>query len=143
MSKPIPIIILSFMAMLNGSAALVLGIVTLRGNKILFTPDGYGPNRIAVSELFGPLADQTGWIVLVIGVFFVLIGYGLFTMQKWARLTVIWASAVLAGLTFFAVGWGVLNSEWGVIAGGLLKIAVEAILCWYLSTRTVRETFSN
>lgn len=63
----------------------VLGVMTLLGSKILFTPGGYGPNRIAVSKLFGPFADQTGWMMLVLGVGFVLVGYGLFTLLEWAR----------------------------------------------------------
>src|SRR5687767_6614551 len=125
MEKPVPIIALSVLAMLNGGVAFVLGIMTLLGSKMLFTPSGYGPNRIAVSQLFGPFADQTGWILLVLGVLFVLVSYGLYTLQEWARLTVFWVSAVLAVLTLVAVGWGVFHSQWGVVVGGLLKIAVE------------------
>jgi hypothetical protein len=143
MNKPVPIIILSALAILNGIAAFALGILTLLGSKFVFTPSGYGPDRIAISELFGPLADQTGWILFAVGVLFLLAGYGLFTFREWARLTVFWGFAVLAGLTLVAVGWGVLHAQWGVVTGGLLKTSVEAALCWYLTTAKVRTAFSG
>lgn len=143
MNKPVPIIILSVLAMLNGIAAFALGILTILGSKFVFTPSGYGPDRIAISQLFGPLADQTGWILFIIGGLFILAGYGLFTFQALARLTVFWAFAILAGATLIAVGWGVFQGQWGVVIGGFLKIAVEITLCWYLTTVNVRNAFSS
>jgi len=143
MGKPIPIIVLSVLAMLNGGVIFVLGILTLLGSKMLFTPSGYGPNRIAISQILGSFADQTGWIFLVLGVLFVLFGYGLFTLREWARLTVFWVFAVVAGATFVAVVWGVYHGELGVVVSGLLKITVEVALCWYLNARSVRSAFSS
>lgn len=128
--------------MLNGGMAFVLGVMSLLGSKLLFTPGGYGPNRIAISQLFGPFANQTGWIVIVVGIGFVLVGYGLFTLQEWARLTVFRVFAVVAGLTFLVVGWGIYRGEFGVVASGLLKIAFEVSLCWYVATPGVRRAFS-
>lgn len=143
MGKPVPIIVLSVLAMLNGSVTFVLGILTLLGSKMLFTPSGYGPNRIAISQIFGPFANQTGWILLVLGVLFALVSYGLFTLQEWARLSVFWVFAVVAGATFLAVVWGIYHGEWGVVVSGLLKITVEAALCLYLNARSVRSAFSG
>ncbi len=143
MEKPIPVIVLSVLAMLNGGVAFVLGVMTLLGSDVLLTPSGYGPNRIAISQLFGPFAARTGWIVLVLGVLFVLGGYGLFTLREWARLTVFWVFAVLAVLTLVAVGWGVFHGQLGVVVGGLLKIAAESALCWYVSTPSVKAAFSG
>ncbi len=143
MGKPVPIIVLSVLAMLNGGVTSVLGVLTLLGSKLLFTPSGYGPNRIAISQVFGPFADQTGWILLVLGVLFVLVGYGLFTLQEWARLTVFWVFAIVAVATFVAVVWGVYHGELGVVVSGLLKVTVEAALCWYLNARSVRSAFSS
>ena len=129
--------------MLNGGVALVLGVMTLLGSRVLFTPGGHGPDRIAISQLFGPFAGQTAWIVLALGVVFVLVGCGLFTLREWARLTVLWVFALVAGATLLAVGWGVYNGEFGVVVTGLLKAAVEVALCLYLITPGVRSAFSR
>jgi hypothetical protein len=143
MTKPLPILVLSVLAALNGGVAFGLGMMTILGSKMLFTPSGYGPNRIAISQLFGPFADQTGWILLALGALFIVGGYGLFTLREWARLAVFWGFAVLAASTLVAVGWGVLQGQMGVAVGGLLKIVVEVSLCWYLATPSVRSSFSQ
>jgi hypothetical protein len=129
--------------MLNGSVIFVLGALALLGSRMLFTPGGYGPNRIAISQLFGPFANQTGWICLVLGVCFVLVGYGLYSLREWARLTMFWVFAIVAGVTFLVVVWGVYRGEFGVVASGLLKMALEVALCWYLATSGIRSAFSN
>ena len=140
--KPLPIILFSILAMMNGLAAFVLGVITLLGSKFLFTADGVGPNRIAISDLFGVFAPQTGWIMFAIGLVFISVGYGLFTFRNLARLAVFYAFALLATATVIAVGWGVYQGEWGVVIGGVLKIAVEIAVCVYLSTSIVRKAFS-
>lgn len=131
------------LAMLNGGVALVLGVMTLLGSRMLFTPRGHGPNRIAISQLFGPLAGQTAWIVLALGVVFVRVGCGLFTLREWARMTVLCVFALVAVATLLAVGWGVYNGEFGVVVTGILKAAVEVALCLYLIAPGVRGAFSH
>ena len=132
---------MSILAMLNGGVTFALGVMTLFGSRVLFTPSGYGPNRIGIAQLFGPFAGQTGWIVLALGLVFVLVGYGLFTLREWARLTVFWVFAVVAGATLVAVGWGVLHGELGVVLSGLLKAAVDAALCLYLRAPAMKNAF--
>lgn len=143
MEKPAPIFVLSILAMLNGGVTFGLGVMTLLGSEILFKPSGYGPNRIAVSQLFGPFANQTGWIFLALGALFLLVGYGLLNLKAWARLTVFWVFAIVAGATLLAVGWGIYHRELGMVVSGLLKITVEVALCLYLITPRVRSAFSH
>jgi hypothetical protein len=142
MKRPVPILVISIIAMLNGVVTMLLGVMTLLGSRMLFTPSGHGPHRIAISQLFGPFAGQTGWIVLALGVTFVFVGYGLFTLREWARLTLFWVFAVVAGVTLAAIGWGFYHHEFGVVASGLLKVIADVALCLYLNTRSVRTAFS-
>lgn len=83
------------------------------------------------------------WIVLALGVAFVLVGRGLFALREWARLIVLWVFALIAVATLLAVGWGVYNGEFGVVVTGILKAAVEVALCLYLTTPGVRGAFSR
>ena len=141
MKKPIPVAVLAVLAVLNGCLTLVLGVMTLLGSRLLFTPGGYGPNRIAIAELLGPLSGQTGWVMLALGVAFILVGRGLFTLREWARQTLLWVFAVVAGATLVAVVWGVYHGEVGVVLSGLLKAGAETVLCLYLVTPGVRIAF--
>ena len=141
MKKPAPVLILSILAVLNGGVTLALGMITLLGSRLLFTPGGYGPNRVAIAHLLGPLSAQAGWVMLALGGIFILVGYGLFTLREWARLTLFWVFAVLASATLVAVGWGVYHGELGVVLSGLLKVGVEVALCLYLAAPGVRCAF--
>jgi len=62
MKKPVPVVILSILAMLNGSMTFALGVLMMLWSGMLFDPRGYGPDRMAISQLFGSFAGQTGWI---------------------------------------------------------------------------------
>lgn len=141
--RPVAVAAISILAILNGSLTVVLGVMTPFGSRVLFTPSGYGPNRIAMSELFGPLAGRTGWIFLALGILFVMVGYGLFTLREWARLALFWVFAVVAAATLVAVGWGIYHGEVGVVLSGLLKAAVDVALCRYLTAPGVRGAFAK
>ncbi|MGH9751298.1 MAG: hypothetical protein ACREA2_00810 [Blastocatellia bacterium] len=143
MKKPIPIIILSAIGAMNGAGAIALGAMALLGAKVVFTPSGYGPNRIAIAQWSGPFANQSGWFLIGIGFLILSVSYGLFTLQEWMRLTVFWVLAVSATLTVVAIGWGIYESHWGVVTAGLLKVAVESALCWYLNSSRVRRAFAG
>jgi len=143
MKKPIPIIVLSAMGALNGVGSIAFGVITLLGSDVAFTSGGYGPNRIAIAQLFGPFANYTGWILLGVGVAIASISYGLFALQERARLILFWALAALATLTVIPIGWGVYGAHLDVVAAGILKIAVESAFCWYLNTPIVKRVFAK
>lgn len=67
MKKPLPVTVISVLAVVNGGVTCLLGLLTLLGSRVLFTPAGYGPNRIAIAQVFGPFSGQAGWIVLGLG----------------------------------------------------------------------------
>jgi hypothetical protein len=143
MKKPILIIVLSVIGMMNGVGTIALGAMTLLGSEAVFTPSGYGPNRIAIAQLFGPFANHAGWILLGAGVLIASVSYGLFILREWARLTLFWVLAVIAALTVVAVAWGIYEGHLGVGVAGLLKIAVESALCWYLNKSSVKFVFAG
>lgn len=141
MDRPLGVTILAVLGALNGLAALALGVATLLGNQFVYTPGGYGPNRVALASLLGPLAVYAGWVVLLVGLALGAFGYGFFTLQPWARLTLLVVLAIVSLLTVGAIGWGVWRGEWGVVGSGLLKLALYAGLMWYLSVPSVRAAF--
>ena len=128
---------------MNGLGVIALGAMTLLGSEAVFTPGGYGPNRTAIAQLFGPFANQAGWILLGAGALFASISYGMFTLREWARLTLFWGLAMSATFTVVAVAWGIYEGHWDVAAAGLLKMAVESALCWYLNSSSVKRVFAD
>jgi hypothetical protein len=122
---------------------LVLGVWTLMGSRFLFTPSGYGPDRIAIATLLGPLAPHAGWFFLVLGVMVGLIGLGLFALKAWARFILLAVLVIVSLLTVVEIALGFQHSYWGVVLAGLLKLALYAVVIWYLNSRSVKRSFSK
>jgi hypothetical protein len=143
MQRPLGITLLAVGSMLNGILMLAVGVWTLMGSNFLFTPSGYGPNRIAIATLFGPLASYAGWVFLGLGVIVGLIGLGLFALKAWARFILLAVLVVVSVLTVVEIGSGLKRSYWGVVLVGLLKLAIYAVVLWYLNRHAVRRKFSS
>ena len=143
MDRPLGITLLAIGSMLNGILMLAMGVWTLMGSNFLFIPSGYGPNRIAIATLFGPLASYAGWVFLGLGVIVGLIGLGLFALKAWARFILLAVLVVVSVLTVVEIGSGLKRSYWGVVLVGLLKLAIYAVVLWYLNRDAVRRKFSS
>ncbi len=143
MPRLLTITILSSIAMLNGVLVFIVGLLTLAGNNFVYTPAGYGEDRVAIASLLGPLSPHAGWVLLCLGVLIVLSGYGLFRLKPWARYVLLATLVVVSVGTFAQVFLGFNRSYWGVIVSGVLKLAFYAVLVWYLSSSSVKRQFSG
>ncbi len=74
MHRPLIIKVLSIVAMLNGVFVFALGVFTLLGSNLVFNASGYGPDRVPIASLLGPLAPHAGWALPALGLIVVLIG---------------------------------------------------------------------
>lgn len=135
--------LLALGAMLNGILMFAVGVWTLMGSKLLFTPSGYGPDRIAIASLLGPLASHAGWFFLGLAVVVGLIGLGLFALKAWARFILLAILVAISILTVVEIGLGVTRGYWGVVALGLLKLAIYGSLIWYFNLDSVKRRFSR
>ena len=122
---------------------LAVGVWTLMGSNFLFTPSGYGPNRIAIATLLGPFAPYAGWGLLCLGVIVGLIGLGLFALKAWARFILLAVLVVVSVLTVVEIWSGLKHSYWGLVLVGILKLAIYAVVVWYLNKDAIRRKFSS
>jgi hypothetical protein len=72
-----------------------------------------------------------------------IIGLGLFALKAWARFILLAVLVVVSLLTVVEIGLGLKHSYWGVVLVGLLKLAIYAVVFWYLNIDAVRRKFSN
>ena len=143
MHRPLAITLLAIGTMLNGIVMLALGVWTLMGSNFLFTPSGYGPDRVAIATLLGPLAPHAGWVFLCLGVIVGLIGFGLFALKAWARVIMLGTLVLVSILTVVEIGSGFKHSFWGVVIVGLLKLALYGVVIWYFNLASVKQRFSR
>jgi hypothetical protein len=131
-SRPLPITVLATLAVLNGLGVALLAALASMGSGVVWSPQGVGPNRIALADVFGALRGHTVWLLACFAVLLVVLGVGLFRLRAWARWGVVVAMGVAALGTLVAIVWAVRQREWGVVAAGLVKVTVEVGLCYYL-----------
>jgi hypothetical protein len=55
MPRPLPITILSFLAVLIGAGAWLVAGLAWAGSEAVWKPQGFGPNRIALAEPIRPV----------------------------------------------------------------------------------------
>jgi hypothetical protein len=143
LKRPLVITVLAGLGLLNGLATAALGVATIAGSRLVYAPLGYGPNRVPLASLLGPLSGEAGWILLALGLALFLLGVGLLRVRPWARLALLAVTATAALATSAAVIWGIVNGEWGVAGSGLLKLALYVGLGWYLTKAAVRAAFGR
>ncbi|HYX68116.1 MAG TPA: hypothetical protein VE825_03205 [Terriglobales bacterium] len=96
------------------------------------------------------LGAVAGVVCLIIAVVVAFIGWGLWALKEWARIVAILFSGLglLGGVAGF-LGSILLRSHlfpaFGVIgaAAGLVRIAINAVILWYLLQPQVKQAFTG
>jgi hypothetical protein len=101
-----------------------------------------------------------GLVILVIGILYIAIGWGMWELYNWARITVIVLQAlnlisllITGALFIFGVDLSVLDPYLGTFGGTLsfpgvgigfwVLAAVPAVIIWYLLTPDVQQAFEG
>jgi hypothetical protein len=119
---PIGVAVLGFFALVNGIAAVVIGL------------------QLMGIVVFGPVSTGTGvffWglLAFILGVLYVAVAYGAWNLRIWA-----WTYGMLLAAL------GILNAVLILIATadlatGLAAALLPAVILWYLNSQGVKEAF--
>lgn len=101
---------------------------------VLLSPGGV--RYRGIGTLRGP------W-VLVLSVFYIVIGVGLLKRSQWARLTTITIAIVVVGLLGVALLHGIFQLRPVFIFAYLARLPVSAWIIWYLLKPEVRLAFAR
>jgi hypothetical protein len=124
-NPPILISVIGFFVVMAGFAWLFFGI------------------RLLGFDWFGVLGDVPkfegvglwGWLVILVGVMWLLVGFGLWTLQSWAWV----AAAIVAGLAVFeAFLWMIQYPGSGI---GIAMMILPGLILIYLNSSDVKEAF--
>jgi hypothetical protein len=131
MQKPTGVVIIAVLYWIGALGLLVIGMMMSFGFSAF----------MAMSKGFVPLLagfGLVGGIVLLgLGAVFVLIGYGLFALQEWARIVTV----VLTGIGFLVAMSGMFwPSVYGLVPR-LFRIALDGVIIWYLLQPHVKAAF--
>ena len=87
--------------------------------------------------LFAGFGVIGGIVLLGLGTVIAFIGYSLFQMQEWARVTTI----VLVALGFAAATFALFGFHGGARISAMFRMAIDAVIIWYLVQPQVSGAF--
>ena len=126
-NPPILVSVLGFFALLAGFGYLFFGLQVLGF-------DWFG--------LFGDLPAYEsvglwGWVAVFVAVAWMLIAFGLWALQPWARL----AAMIIAGFSLFEAVLAFFQFPGSGL--GFAMAIMPALILWYLSTDEIKEAFGE
>lgn len=126
--RPTGISILAILDFLVGALVILGGLFLVAvGGSGLLTSFGYG--------IFSGVVSVVGGFALLIGIFAIVVGWGMWTGKEWA-----WILALIL------YGLGALTSLVSLVGGGvssLVSLLIDAFLIWYLFRPHVRAFFGK
>jgi hypothetical protein len=133
MNRPAGVLILAFFYAFGAACLLLVGLALALGSSFIG----------AMARDMGPLIAGIGTIggILMIGMSVLLgfVAYGLFKMREWARII----AMIFAGLGLVASVISFVTPLGISIFGRLVRIAINALILWYLNQPQVKGLFGR
>jgi len=79
--------------------------------------------------------------VLLLAVFLGALGYGMWHLRNWARITTITVEALSAIFTAFAIFWTLAHGTVFLLLCASIRLATNVIILWYLNQPQVVRAF--
>ena len=124
-SRPLGVTVLALLEMIFGVLLVLVGALVFGGASYLSAYTG---------TLLASVFAFIGVIALIVGVFAILIGYGLWTGKGWA-----WTLAFVFTIIGLAFGLFSLLSD----LTNILGVAIDALIIWYLWKPHVKAYFGK
>jgi uncharacterized membrane protein len=150
--RPTGITIIAILTIINGILLLVSGIA-LVALGTLFSANSTSTSSQAVAQFFGTISAAVGGVLLVIGIGYLIMSYGLFKGKGWAwTITII---LTIIGIAIQILSTSVitaasLDNTKNVISGivssitfPLIGLAINIVILYYLYRRHVRAYFGK
>lgn len=131
MQRPGGVIAIAILYWLSAFTLLLVGIIMAVG----FT--AFGSVAQGMMGLFAGFGVIGGIVLLGLGAVLAFLGYSVFQLQEWARITTI----VLVALGFGAAVLSFFNFGGGARISSLFRMAIDAVIIWYLVQPQVSAAF--
>ena len=133
MRRPAGVVVIAILYWFGAFTLLVMGLVLAVGATV------FSPVLSGFAAMIGGVGAVGGVVLLAFGVGLAFEGYGLFTLQEWARM-------VALVLAVIGIVFGVLSFiyPFGIgIFGRVIRLAINVAIVWYLSQPQIKMCFRS
>ena len=156
-NRPIGITIIAILAIISGILLLISGLTLLGSGALLsFTTTTAAPNNSddlqSVGAFFGMILLVTGIAIIIIGVGYLVVSYGLLKGKGWAwKITIVLtilsiAVQIISGITNSILTASITNDGSAVatgLMGQIIGIAINLVILYYLYRPHVKAFFGK
>ena len=139
--RPGGVTVLAILNFVAAAALVCMGLAIIVGAGFLGTMAGH--NERGAMLLFTGLGVLGAVLFFVMAVVSAAIGYGMWNLQNWSRIVSIafCCLGILAGLIGLMAG--VVRVHPFLLMGGIFRMAVAALIIWYLFQPHVKRAFGT
>jgi uncharacterized membrane protein len=156
--RPLGVTIIAILTIIGGILLFLSGLSLLViGTLVSVTPSGTSTiaNSHPLAQVFGVISVATGSVLLVIGIGYLVMFYGLLKGKRWAwTITLILLLIGIAIQIISSITGSVINASLSTsttssnsviagIAGGLIGIAINVVIIYYLYRPHVKAFFGK
>jgi uncharacterized membrane protein (DUF2068 family) len=131
MNRPGGVLVIAILYWFAAFWLVLIGIVLALGATV------FSAVTAGITAMLGGLGIAAGVFVIAFGAAFAFEGYGLFTMQEWARVVAVVLSVIALVFTVLSL----VSPMHVTIVGRLIRLAVNGTIVWYLNQPQVRGVF--
>jgi uncharacterized membrane protein len=158
--RPLGVTIIAILTIIGGILLLLSGLsLLILGTLLSVTPSGTSTTTTTyshpIAKVFGIISAATGSVLLVIGIGYIVMFYGLLKGKRWAwSITIILLLIGIAIQIVSTITGGVINASLtshtagsnsviSGIAGGIIGIAINVVIIYYLYRPHVKTFFGK
>jgi hypothetical protein len=138
MERPVGVTVIAVLDFVGAFFMVMIGLFLIFGMGLI----GAASNRPGGMVMFAGLGAFGAVVMFIFAAIAVAVGYGLINLQNWARIVTI----VLAGIGLvFAVPsllFLVVRFHPFAIMSLLVRVAINALILWYMLQRQVKQAFA-
>jgi hypothetical protein len=140
MQRPTGVTIIAILAFLGAIGAACLGLLMFVGSAFVAS---FFANMPGMGAMAGGVTAVIGVFCLFFAVLYGVTGYGLLALKNWARIITIVLSVI--GLIFGLLGLVAAFAHFGmgILVGQIIRVAIAALVLWYLFQPNVKQAFGQ
>lgn len=142
MNRPTGVSVIAVLCFLGAAFCLIGGIGLIAGGGFLATMLSQQAEGAGMASLVASMGAALGVGILVFGVLYGVVGWGLWVLKDWARIVTIVLSAIAALLQLPGLFTTLLHFRIGAFIWIAFWLGVYVAIIWYLLKPEVKGVFT-